>query len=172
MEVAKKSKKGDKIRKWRRNRKMMKNQKMVTKFENGLLPKERSRASGTACGLVFSRFCVCVEESRESCRDPYWWQKIKFATERTDRELLGRPVARYSAVFVFRWNNAFRGCKAVVGPICDGPRFFLRVAVRTPSKFRKGGRGGGIHLPSSCIGRAPTTPRGGRNRGSSRPDPH
>ena len=25
---------------------------------------------------------------------------VEFATERTDRELLGRPVARYSAVFV------------------------------------------------------------------------
>ena len=29
--------------------------------------------------------------------------EIKFATERTDRELLGRPVARYSATFVFLW---------------------------------------------------------------------
>ena len=29
------------------------------------------------------------------------FSKIKFATERTDRELLGRPVARYSTVFVF-----------------------------------------------------------------------
>ena len=26
--------------------------------------------------------------------------EIKFATETTDRELLGRPVARYSAIFV------------------------------------------------------------------------
>ena len=29
--------------------------------------------------------------------------EIKFATESTDRELLGRPVARYSAAFVFLW---------------------------------------------------------------------
>ena len=33
----------------------------------------------------------------ESCRNAYRWEKIKFASERTDRELLGRPVARYSA---------------------------------------------------------------------------
>ena len=31
---------------------------------------------------------------------PKRW-KIKFAVEWCDRELLGRPVARYSAVFVF-----------------------------------------------------------------------
>ena len=29
--------------------------------------------------------------------------EIIFATETTDRELLGRPVARYSATFVFLW---------------------------------------------------------------------
>ena len=32
--------------------------------------------------------------------------EIKFATETSDRELLGRPVARYSDVFVF--NNRRR----------------------------------------------------------------
>ena len=53
----------------------------------------RSRASGTPCGSVFGRFSVLYCKNR--------FPKIKFATEWTDRELLGRPVARYSAVFVF-----------------------------------------------------------------------
>ena len=30
-------------------------------------------------------------------------KSAQFHAERTDRELLGRHVARYSAVFVFRW---------------------------------------------------------------------
>ena len=38
-------------------------------------------------------------KSVDSWKNQY--SKIKFATERTDRELLGRPVARYSTVFVF-----------------------------------------------------------------------
>ena len=44
--------------------------------------------------------------ARYSATFVFLWYKsqfceIKFATERTDRELLGRPVARYSAVFLF-----------------------------------------------------------------------
>ena len=31
----------------------------------------------------------------------------KIATETSDRELLGRPVARYSASFVFQWKSNF-----------------------------------------------------------------
>ena len=50
---------------------------------------------------VFSRFCVLWKNLVESCFDTSKRQRIQFATEITDRELLGRPVARYSAVFVF-----------------------------------------------------------------------
>ena len=45
------------------------------------------------CGSVFGRFCVFYCENR--------FPKIKFAIEPCRREVLGRPVARYSAVFVF-----------------------------------------------------------------------
>ena len=45
------------------------------------------------CGLVFGGFCVFYCENR--------FPKIKFAIEPCRREVLGRPVARYSAVFVF-----------------------------------------------------------------------
>ena len=40
------------------------------------------------------------------CGDTHFKSKfceIKFATESTDRELLGRPAARYWATFVFLW---------------------------------------------------------------------
>ena len=45
------------------------------------------------CGSVFGRFCVFYCKNR--------FPKIKFAIEPCRREVLGRPVARYSAVFVF-----------------------------------------------------------------------
>ena len=47
----------------------------------------------TPCGSVFGRFCVSYCKNR--------FPKIKFAIEPCRREVLGRPVARYSAVFVF-----------------------------------------------------------------------
>ena len=33
--------------------------------------------------------------------DAFIWRPVQFPTERSDRELLERPVARYSAVVVF-----------------------------------------------------------------------
>ena len=45
----------------------------------------------TPCGSVFGRFCVFYCKTR--------FPKIKFATEPCRRELLGRPVARYSTAF-------------------------------------------------------------------------
>ena len=53
--------------------------------------KNRSRASGTPCGSVF----------RCSGADAFIEKSAQFHAERTDRELLGRLVARYSAVVVF-----------------------------------------------------------------------
>ena len=47
----------------------------------------------TPCGSVFGRFCIFYCKNR--------FPKNKFAIEPCRREVLGRPVARYSAVFVF-----------------------------------------------------------------------
>ena len=47
----------------------------------------------TPCGSVFGGFCVFYCKNR--------FPKIKSAIEPCRREVLGRPVARYSAVFVF-----------------------------------------------------------------------
>ena len=41
----------------------------------------------------------------KSYADAFIEKSAQFHAERTDRELLGRPVARYSAVFVFGWKN-------------------------------------------------------------------
>ena len=59
----------------------------------------------TPCGSVFGRFCVFYCKNR--------FPKIKFAIEPCRREVLGRPVARYSAVFVFYM---------VAGPAMGGQR--------------------------------------------------
>ena len=58
-----------------------------------LLPKEPIESFWDAMWLGIQLFLCLISEKSTS--------KIKFATERTDRELLGRPVARYSAVFCF-----------------------------------------------------------------------
>ena len=36
----------------------------------------------------------------ESSRGAYWWQKATFATEKTERELMGSHLARHSVVFL------------------------------------------------------------------------
>ena len=56
-------------------------------------------------GSLFGRFCVFYCKNR--------FPKIKFAIEPCRREVLGRPVARYSAVFVFYM---------VAGPAMGGQR--------------------------------------------------
>ena len=45
--------------------------------------------------------CLCSIESRKVVQGQLLLVENLTATGRTDRELLGRPVARYSAVFVF-----------------------------------------------------------------------
>ena len=44
---------------------------------------------------------VVVLNLVESHADAFIGRPVQFPSERTDREPLGRPVARYSAVFVF-----------------------------------------------------------------------
>ena len=58
-----------------------------------LRSKEPIESFWDALWLGIQLFLCFISEKSSS--------KIKFATERTDRELLGRPVARHSAVFVF-----------------------------------------------------------------------
>ena len=47
----------------------------------------------------------------ESHADACIGKSAQFHAERTDRELLGRPVARYSAVFLLRWKNVVESCR-------------------------------------------------------------
>ena len=61
----------------------------------------RHEFSDDAQKKVFSRFCLVVQNLVESYVDAPTFMEIRFAIEPCRRELLGRPVAQYSAAFVF-----------------------------------------------------------------------
>ena len=60
-----------------------------------------SRASGMPCGSVFGRVRVLLYNFIESHADAFKRCAAQLTFQSFDRELLGRHVARYSAVFVF-----------------------------------------------------------------------
>ena len=59
-----------------------------------------SRGSGTPCESSYGRLCVLRADLVESHTDTFIGRPTQFPTERTDRELLEHPAARYSAVLV------------------------------------------------------------------------
>ena len=68
-----------------------------------LLPDEPIESFWDALWLeLWPVFCFTVESRRIACRC-LQTERGAICYRRTDRELLGRPVARYSAVFLFGW---------------------------------------------------------------------